>query len=61
MESQIKCINFIKDSLNAIHDRKEYIIHEIEIEDFWIHEEALIMKMNDFRNSYNKNTSKNTV
>lgn len=61
VESPIKCVNFIKDTLNAIHNRKECLTHEIEIENFWTHEEALIMKMNDFRNSYNKNTGYNTV
>ena len=61
VESPIKCVSLIKETLKAIHNRNEYINHEIEIENFWTHEEALIMKMNDYRNSYNKNTGYNNV
>lgn len=51
-ETPDKCCLLIKEVLHSIKNQKEYIEHSINIESFWTHEEALIMKINDYRNSY---------
>ncbi len=51
-ETPDKCCLLIKEVLHSIKNQKEYIEHGINIESFWTHEEALIMKINDYRNSY---------
>lgn len=47
-----ECCELISQVLQKIKEKKNIVNHNIEIEDEWSYEEALIMKENDFRNSY---------
>ncbi|OBR38144.1 hypothetical protein A9200_18165 [Maribacter hydrothermalis] len=47
-----KCCQLIQNTLKAIKGKQNYIEHTITKEPFWSHEEALIMKLNDYRNRY---------
>lgn len=47
-----KCCQLIQNILEAIKGKQNYIEHSITKEPFWSHEEALIMKLNDYRNRY---------
>lgn len=52
VETPKHCCLLIEDVLKAIKYRKDHIEHDIIEENFWTHEEALIMKLNNYRNSY---------
>ncbi|MDT0648404.1 hypothetical protein RM545_17060 [Zunongwangia sp. F260] len=52
MQKPDECCYIISSVLEAIKNRNTVIKHNLEIENFWTHEEALIMKMKDYRNSY---------
>ncbi|MBE7647341.1 DUF559 domain-containing protein [Tenacibaculum finnmarkense] len=47
-----ECCSIISNVFESIKNRKDNIQHELQVENFWTHEEALIMKMKNYRNSY---------
>lgn len=47
-----ECCELIAQVLYKIKNKKNIITHDVEIEKEWSYEEALIMKENDYRNSY---------
>lgn len=52
LKSPKKCVKLIQDTLEAVRKRKDFVKHDIEKEIFWTHEEALLMKLNNYRSSY---------
>lgn len=53
VETPKLCCILIEDVLKAIKKRGKFVEHNIIEESFWTHEEALIMKLNNYRDSYN--------